>query len=98
MVTVTNIVPEPPQATKRIDPANYVDPHCNTCQRKLDTRQITTAFQCHIEGCMEVCHKAIRCSGIRYAQGEKKKRHGSTKYGFVVLMTLTQSQLMKYNL
>ena len=74
MVTVTNIVPEPPQATKRIDPANYVDPHCNTCQRKLDTRQITTAFQCHIEGCMEVCHKAIRCSGIRYAQGEKEKK------------------------
>ena len=89
MVTVTNIVPDPPQATKRTDPENYVDPHCNTYQRKLDKRQIAKAFQCHIR------QKTAAASGTH--RTKSKERHGSTKYGYVGHTTLTPSQKMIYN-
>ena len=91
LVTVTNIVPEPPQVTKRIDPANYVDPHCNICQRKLDTRQITTAFQSHMKGAWRSVIRQNTAAALGTHRAKRKKRHGSKKYGFVGPSTLAPS-------
>ena len=44
-VEITKIVPDPPQATYLVDSA-LLDPHCDTCSRKFDSKQLRAAHQC----------------------------------------------------
>ena len=66
------VVPDPPQATHLIDPA-LLDPHCDTCLRKFDSKQLKTAYQCHKEGCRKAVHQQRACSGFRPPKGKKEQ-------------------------
>ena len=74
IATVTKITKEPTQATTRVDPVLIRDRHCDACGKLIDKNHIQTAFQCHEEDCLKVCHLGPACSKKRRAQGSQKAR------------------------